>query len=156
MTAVETEPGTAVGGTAAGRSRPWWLAVWLRAVGLVDLLAIGAVFASNRSLASMHARLGMGTFPDAPVAWYLARSASWLYVLFGVLLLFLSTDVVRYRPVIRFLAACGFASGVVLLGINWSAGLPAWWTATEGPCCLLLAGVTWGLTCGWSDHAAAE
>jgi hypothetical protein len=151
MTAVETEPGTAVGRTAAGRSRQWWLAVWLRTVGLVDLLAIGAVLAPNASLAAMHQQLRMGSFPDAPVAWYLARSTSWLYVVFAALLLFLSGDVVRHRPTIRFLAGCGFVSGLVLLAIDWSAGMPLWWTATEGPCCLLLAGVTWGLTTGWTD-----
>jgi len=122
------------------------LAWWLRAIGLVDLLAIVAVFASNDELAAMHARLDLGTFPDAPIAFYLARSASWLYVLFGALLWFVSWDVVRYRPLIRFLAACGFASAAVLVGIDWSAGLPWWWIAAEGPCCLLFAAVTWGLT----------
>ncbi|HUQ68532.1 MAG TPA: hypothetical protein VM165_03355 [Planctomycetaceae bacterium] len=137
---------TAAGEDDAAASPSPWLATWLRAIGVIDLLAVAAVFLPNETLAAIHAHLDLGTWPAAPIAVYLARSASWMYALCGVLLIYLSSDVARYRPLIRFLSACGVATGLVLIGIDWSAGMPWWWTATEGPCCLLLAVVTWMLT----------
>jgi len=125
---------------------PRWLAAWLRLIGVVDLLAVVAVVLPNDTLAAIHADLALGSWPDASIAGYLARSASWMYALCGALFLFLSTDVVRYRSLIRFLSLCGLATGIVLIGIDWSAGMPAWWTASEGPGCIVLAAVTWWLT----------
>jgi hypothetical protein len=123
-----------------------WLAMWLRLIGVVDLFAVVAVFLPNETLAAIHADLALGSWPEAPIAAYLARSASWMYALCGALFLYLSSDVVRYRSLIRFLSLCGVVTGLVLIGIDWSAGMPGWWTATEGPGCGLLALVTWRLT----------
>src|SRR5262245_26694610 len=104
-----------------------WLAMWLRLIGVIDLLAVAAVFLPNESLAAIHADLALGSWPDAPIAEYLARSASWMYALCGAMFLYLSGDVVRYRSLIRFLSLCGVATGLVLIGIDWSAGMPGWW-----------------------------
>lgn len=116
---------------------------WLRIIGTVDLLAFAALVQPAACLQQAHHGLGMGTFPDAIVAVYLVRTASMLYGLCGLLLLFLSSDVRRYLPVIQFIAICGMAAGVVLVAIGFSAGLPTWWILLEGPGCSLIWACTW-------------
>lgn len=123
--------------SAAGR-----LSVWLRIIGAIDLLAAIPVFLPAETLAAIHGQLDLGTWPEAEIAAYLARSASWMYALCGALFWFLSNDVVRYRPLIRFVAACGVVTGFVLVGIDLLSGMPGWWTAAEGPGCILLAVIT--------------
>lgn len=121
--------------------------VWLlRAIGCLDLLALLAVFMPPEWHLRAHVAAGLGALPDAPIVVYLARSASALYALYGALLLFLSTDVARFRPVIRFLAWAAQVHAAVLMGIDWFAGLPAWWLLAEG-----VGYAGWaGLTLWWS------
>jgi len=64
---------------------------------------------------------------------YLARSVAAFYGFHGVLLFVISTDVVRYRPLVWYVAAMNVVFGVMLLAIDIHAGLPAYWTAFEGP-----------------------
>jgi hypothetical protein len=130
------------GDHSAGSRR---LAVWLRVIGGIDLLAAVAVVLPTEWHAAIHAELDLGNWPDAPIAAYLARSASWMYALCGALLLYLSGDVPRYRALIRFLCVCGVVTGAVLVGIDLAVGMPVWWTLTEGPGCAALAVVTWWL-----------
>jgi len=116
----------------------------LRAVGLLDLLAWIAIIAPATQIAAMHARLGMGPFPEAPIAMYLTRTASLLYGFCGLLLLFLSRDVVRYSPVIRFLAYAGVCASLLLLSIDITTGMPLWWAIFESSACAgLWALVAW-------------
>lgn len=122
------------------------LAWLLRAIGLLDLLAFVALLLPAAQLAALHAQLGMGPFPEEIIALYLARTASMLYGFCGVLLLFLSTDVARYAPVIRFLSYAGLLASVILLGIDLSTGMPWWWGGIEAAMC---AGL-WGVVC-WSE-----
>src|SRR3954447_19382738 len=104
----------------------------LRVIGVVDLLALGAVVLPGRWLAAAHAWLGLGQMPGAPLTGYLARSASALYALHGAVLLFVSCDVLRYRRLITFLGVAAFAHGAVLVGIDLAEGMPPWWTWAEG------------------------
>lgn len=108
------------------------LVVVLRAFGVLDLCAAGAVVVPLRWMAAAHAWLGLGPLPPGPLVGYLARSASALYALHGALVLFLSFDVRRYGPVITFLAAAALVHGAVMLGIDLAEGMPGWWTAVEG------------------------
>jgi hypothetical protein len=105
------------------------LTLVLRCWGCLDLLA---VVAPTTWLAWGHAWAGLGEFPDVPVVAYLARSSSALYALHGALILFISTNVRRYGPLISFLAAGAIVHGLVIVAIDWSAGMPAWWTRVEG------------------------
>ncbi len=114
----------------------------------MDLLAFIAMLQPLESLAATHAWLGMGPFPEGPLTIYLARSASLLYGLCGVLLLFLSSDVPRYLPVIRVIAGCGVIAGGVLIGIDIASGMPFWWTVVEGPVCSLIWGIV--LAAAWN------
>ena len=99
---------------------------------MLDLAALTAVFMPASWHDHFHAVAGLGALPHLPVVLYLARSASALYAVFGALLLFLSRDVVRYLPVIRFLVRIALVHAVVLVGIDLNAGLPIWWAVAEG------------------------
>lgn len=111
----------------------------LRALGLWDLLALGGVIMPDHCMATVHVWLGMGTFPQAPVVDYLARSASLMYAQHAVVFLFLSTDVRRYRPVIALMAVIAIVSGGTMLAIDVHAGIPIFWTIIEGPGYVMLA-----------------
>lgn len=124
---------------------PALLAWMLRAIGVLDLLAFAAVVMPRSLMVAIHAELQIGTLPTEPIVGYLARTASMFYGFCGVLLLYLATDVVRHRNVIRFLAGCGMVAGGIVLLIDVSEGLPLWWIFLEGPCCGLLAAVVWWL-----------
>jgi len=84
-------------------------------------------------MASTHRWLGLGEFPRAPVVDYLARSIAALYGFHGVLLLVVSTDPVRYRAIVWFVAAMNVAFGLIVIAIDVHAGMPAFWTLGEGP-----------------------
>jgi hypothetical protein len=109
------------------------LAVVLRVLGGVDLLALVAVVMPRGWMAQGHAWAGLGELPTAPIVGYLGRSASFLYALHGATVLFISFDVARYRPLITFLAIIALAHGAVMLGIDLAEGMPLWWTVVEGP-----------------------
>ena len=108
------------------------LAWLLRAVGTLDLCALVAVLMPRDWHARVHALAGLGAIPDAPIVSYLTRSASSLYALYGALLLYLASDVVRHLGVVRFLALAAQAHALVLVVIDINAGLPAWWIVAEG------------------------
>lgn len=109
------------------------LALLLRFLGIGELCALGAVVLPGRWLAAGHAWIGLGTFPQEPVAGYLARSASALFALHGAMLVFLSFDTEYYRRLITFLAVCALVYGPIMLGVDVAEGMPWWWTAAEGP-----------------------
>jgi hypothetical protein len=110
-----------------------WLIVVLRIAGVVTLAAFPAMLLPVEWMASTHARLGLGEFPRAPVVDYLARSIAALYGFHGVLVLLVSTDPVRYRPFVWYVAVMNIAFGLMIVAIDLHAGLPAFWTALEGP-----------------------
>jgi len=84
-------------------------------------------------MAATHARLGLGEFPRLPVVDYLARSIAALYGFHGVLVLLVATDPLRYRAIVWFIAVMNITFGLMLVAIDLHAGLPAYWTALEGP-----------------------
>jgi len=113
---------------------PERLLVWLlRLFGASTLTALGAVFMPHDWMNLIHQRLGMGELPHLPIVGYLTRSISALYALHGALLIFLSVDVRRYLPLVRFLGAASVVMGVLLLGLDLAVGMPVFWTVAEGP-----------------------
>ncbi len=105
----------------------------LRLMGSSSLCAMGFVAAPHAWMDSIHASLGMGQLPDAPVVGYLARSTSAFYALLGGLLWVVSFDLGRHRRVLIYLGAAIAVFGVVLFLVDWSEGMPPFWTAWEGP-----------------------
>jgi hypothetical protein len=109
------------------------LALLLRAVGCLDLMALLAVVMPQHWMDVAHKFLGLGPIPREPIVGYLARSASAIYALHGATVLFISFDVVRYERLIRFLAIAALLHGAVIFGIDLSEPLPPLWRYGEGP-----------------------
>lgn len=118
----------------------YWLALLLRVVGGVCLLALIPLWMPRSWIVAGHLWLGWGPFPDSPVAEYLARSVSALSAFYGGLLVLLAADVRRYAPVIRYQAAAIMllsASGVVVG--SW-AGMPLWFVGGDAIACWTYCG----------------
>ncbi len=109
------------------------LVLALRVVGSVEVLAAFAAVMPRGWMAATHELLGLGPFPQGPLAEYLARSLSALYAVNGGLLLMVSTDARRYAPLVTYLALAATAVGLLLLVTDLSVGMPWWWTLGEGP-----------------------
>ncbi len=89
-----------------------------------------------------HEWLGMGGFPVAPIAEYLARLVSGLFMLYGVLLIAMARDVRRYAPLITLQAFLLPASSVSSGAFGLACAMPAWWIAADvGSCVAFAAGV---------------
>lgn len=127
------------------RNAERYLALLLRLMGLLLLTALFAVFMPPGWMAAIHAWVGLGALPDAAIVAYLTRSESALYAVLGALMLYLSFDVRRYLPLIRFLALIRMAFGVGLLVLDVTIGMPPLWTICEGPSIFLLSALTFWL-----------
>jgi hypothetical protein len=68
-----------------------------------------------------------------PVVEYLARSLSAFYAVTGALCLVVASDLERYRPLVRPLGIAFALMSLALLGVDVAAGMPRWWSASEGP-----------------------
>lgn len=111
------------------------LALLLRVVGGVCLLALVPLWMPRAWMDVGHRWFGWGPFPDHPLTEYLARSVSALSGFYGGLLIALSVDVRRYAPLIRYQAAAIMvvsASGVVVG--SW-AGMPLWFVGGDAVAC---------------------
>ena len=100
---MRTEPSTAA------------LKLLLRVVGSASLFALIFVVAPEAWMVAIHADLGLGQLPDAPIVGYLARSTSAFYAIEGGLFWVVSFDLARNRPIVRYLGATTALFGVVLL-----------------------------------------
>ena len=104
-------------------------------MGAVCLAALIPLWMPRAWIETGHRWLGLGMFPDSPIAEYLARSVSALTGLYGGLLVMLSTDVRRYAPLIRYQAvAIMFLSASGLVVGSW-AGMPLWFVGGDAAAC---------------------
>lgn len=117
------------------------LVVLLRISAIFLLTALFAVALPTDWMAATHRWLGLGELPRAPITEYLTRSLSLFYALFGGLLLLVSLDPRRFRPVIFYLGWTGVAFGVVMTLIDLAAPMPPSWTLSEGPGAVVLSAV---------------
>ena len=104
----------------------------LRLSGGITLLAFFAIFIPVDFMESTHYKLGLGEFPRAPVVDYLTRSVAALYAFFGGLSLLVSTDIRRYRRIVVYIAAMNLLFGAGVTAIDYHAGMPLYWTLSEG------------------------
>ena len=102
-------------------------------LGIGSLFALVPVFMPMSWMAATHRWLGLGEMPTGPIVEYLARSLSAFYAVMGALCLVLAADLERYRPLVRFLGVAFALMSLVLLGVDVAAGMPWWWSASEGP-----------------------
>jgi hypothetical protein len=89
----------------------------------------------------------LAPWPGGALLVYLARVTSLLYGFNGLLALYLSFDVRRYRPLVRFMAAVSFAFAPIMFVVIWSAGLPTVWAVTE-PASILVISALWYVASG--------
>lgn len=124
---------------------------------LVFLLRLSGSFTSLAFLAmllpvdwmdAIHRALGLGELPRAPVVDYLARSVAALYGFHGALLLLVSTNPVKYRAIVWFIAILNIVFGAMIVAIDLHAGMPMFWTLFEGPSLIVF-----GMLIGWLNRS---
>jgi hypothetical protein len=97
---------------------------------------------------AIHRALGLGELPRAPVVDYLARSVAALYGFHGALLLLVSTNPVKYRAIVWFIAILNIVFGAMIVAIDLHAGMPMFWTLFEGPSLIVF-----GMLIGWLNRS---
>jgi hypothetical protein len=106
----------------------------LRANAAVLLLAAPCALLPFEWMDTVHREwLGLGSLSDAPITRYLTRSLSLVYALHGALLLAITLDWGRHRPLVPVIAWLHISFGCAMLAVDLSAGVPWWWGASEGP-----------------------
>lgn len=127
-------------------SKKWALVWMLRITAGAMLGALIFVFCPFEWMVVLHGQLGLGELSYTPLMSYLTRTLSAMYASMGALLLFISFDVQRYHPLIRFFGVLALAGGVGVTILDVAAGLPLFWTVSEGPLTVVLGGVLVALT----------
>lgn len=123
-------------------NKRWWLLAVLRVGGLGMLFALIFVFCPFSWMVRINAWLEMSEeLIYTPVTSYLIRTLSAMYAIFGVLFLFISFDLPRYRELIRFLGMISVVAGAGITILDATIGLPLAWTALEGPMTIALGAI---------------
>ena len=128
------------------------LVLLLRLDGIVMLAALFPSIMPLAWMKEIHRCLGMGELPDGPIIGYLTRSLALMYAMHGAVLLFLSLDVRRFLPVVKFVAVLTILFGLWLIALDVVVGMPVFWIAAEGPSLFVLYCVVLWLT----GHVYAE
>ena len=97
------------------------------------MTAFLAVLLPSGWMASSHRWLGLGDLPAVPIVDYLTRSIAALYGFHGVLFLIVAADPVKYRTIVAYIASMNVLFGAMMVAIDVHAGMPLYWTVSEGP-----------------------
>jgi hypothetical protein len=112
----------------------------LRLAGALNVLAFPAVVMPRAWMEQSHLALGLGEMPGGPLVMFMIRQASFVYGMIGAALWVLASDVVRFRPLVRFAAVGYLVAAPVFFAIGQNAGAPVWWTLSEAAACAFLGG----------------
>ena len=85
-----------------------------------------------KQMMHIHAWLGLGDMPNAPITFYLARSTSLLYGIHGALMFVCGRNIRKYSDLIPVFGWLHVLIGTVTIGIDLTSGMPWWWTTFEG------------------------
>jgi hypothetical protein len=108
------------------------LLTWfLRASAILFLSAALAVVMPTAWMASVYEAMDLGTFPDVPLMQYMTRSLSAFYAILGVNYLYMSLDVPRYLPLLRFSVPVTMAFTAVIIALDLWIPMPISWTLGE-------------------------
>ncbi len=118
--------------------REVWLAWLLRLAGSFEILAFVAVVMPRSWMEISHSWLGLGVMPEGSVLMFLIRQASYCYGMHGISLWLLASDVKRFRPLIMLNGLSFLLAGPIFFVIDYTAGMPMWWTLGDGGSCGLL------------------
>ncbi len=132
------------------------LVVLLRVAAVILLSALAPALMPFAWMKEIHRWLGMGELPDGPIMDYLTRSLSAMYAFHGVLISYLSQDVRRFLPVVKFMAGLGVAFGVGMFALDAAVDMPVFWTLSEGPFIIVLGGLMLWLARGVEEEAGGE
>lgn len=112
------------------------LIAWLlRLAGSFEILALVAVVMPRSWMEVSHSWLGMGVMPDGPLIMFMIRQASYTYGMHGLSLWILSSDVIRFRPLIIFNGIAFLLAGPVFFVIDYTTGMPWYWTVMDSAGC---------------------
>jgi hypothetical protein len=114
--------------TPAERRLIWFL----RLTALLLIAAAGAVLLPSTWMNAIHEWLGLGALPDMPMVGYMTRSVSALYACLGAGCWYVSRNVRRYLPLLRFSLPVSFAFALTLIAIDVHEEMPLAWTLGEG------------------------
>lgn len=109
-----------------------WVLLYLRVIGATSLLAFAAAVMPENWIVEIAQELGFDPFPHSPLTFYLARNLSLLYGFVGALLLVVSLDLERYRPLVWYIAVGTMLFGGLQLVVDSMSAMPGWWTYGEG------------------------
>ena len=110
------------------------LLVWLlRLAGATEILAFIAVVMPRSWMEISHAWLGLGEMPAGPLLMFMIRQASFTYGVHGLSLWLIASDVKRFRPFVVFNAIAFLVAAPVFFLIDFTSGMPWWWTVSD-PC----------------------
>lgn len=70
----------------------------------------------------------MGQMVRGPLIMFMIRQASYTYGVHGLSLWVIASDVVRFRKLVIFNGIVFLLAGPVFFLIDWTAGMPGWWT----------------------------
>ena len=133
------------------------LKLFLRLAGVFEMLAFFAVVIPRSWMEMSHEWLGLGPMPDSAVLMFLARQASYTYGMHGVSLLVLATDVNRFRPLVILNGIAYLLAVPVFIAIDYSAGMPLWWTIADPLSCGFLGAILlWGSWTGETTRPQME
>jgi hypothetical protein len=106
--------------------------IWfLRTTAVMFLCAAPAVVMPKSMMDYFAELYGLDALPDVPLMGYLARHMSALYAMMGASYWYLSTDVPRYLPILRFSVPLSLALGITIVLIDLAVAMPPLWTAGE-------------------------
>ncbi len=115
--------------------------VWvLRVLGGFMVVAVVGMFMPTDWMSATNDALGLEPLHRSPLTEYLTRSLSAVYAFLGALLLYVASDVRRYRGLVAFIAKLMVVGGVFFTVLDFWAGMPGHWSWTEGPPMVLVAG----------------
>ena len=121
------------------------LLIWLlRLAGTIEILAFVAVIMPRAWMEGAHAWLGLGQMRVSPLLMFMIRQASYSYGMHGISLWLLAMDVERFRLLILLNGIAYLLASPVFFLIDYTSGVPSWWTLGDTASCLFFgAGVLW-------------
>jgi hypothetical protein len=120
-----------------------WL---LRLGGAIEILAFTSVVMPRAWMEISHEWLGMGAMPGGPILIFMIRQASYAYGMHGISLWIIASDVIRFRPLVIFNGIAFLLAAPVFFLIDYTSGVPFWWTIGDTIGCALFGGALLLLT----------
>jgi hypothetical protein len=134
-----------------------WL---LRLAGALEMLAFLSVVMPRSWMEIAHAWLGLGEMPGGPVLMFMIRQASYTYGMHGISLWVIASNVERFRALVILNGIAYLVAAPVFFLIDYTSGMPLWWTAGDSLGCGCLGAalllLTWQGSRGVLKHEQAR